>query len=446
MRTLLLTDRDGRLLTIKELSLYWLAIAFFATLFLPPSMPVINNITIGAIALLCFGYNPVKEKGQLLRSRPAVICMLLFFALELVSAAVSVDQHRAWFVIGVRSSLLIFPLSLGLITVHGVLRRRILLAYVVILLLVSLCCLTDAIHRAWIRHDTQWLYDDSLTLLIGRTSVYMALLVVLAIAGLASLLESGFAAGRAKWAAYGCIGFFLLFHFLLASRISMFYLYTTIVLYVAIRMINGQKPGRKIATLAGVVVLVGASLIVFPKTLNRFRQLQYTHYDYHSRGMESHYNMAVTPDQWNSANFRLAVWACGLALAEKHPVTGVPLGDKQARLMEEYKARDFMFAYTRHRNLHSTWLDVLVNTGIPGLAIFLLGYLVFPVLTAIKNKDWLSLVMVGAFATAMTTETWIDGSFGTIGLAFWLSLIGAWGKPKPSLPLKPPLLPIVPQV
>jgi O-antigen ligase len=163
--------------------------------------------------------------------------------------------------------------------------------------------------------------------------------------------------------------------------------------------------------------------------MNRMRQLEYLHFDYHSRGMESHYNMPVDSTQWNGANFRLAVWNCGWSVARRHLATGVPLGDKQAALMEEYRSRDFMFAYNKHRNLHSTWLDVLVNTGIVGGIVFLLGFLVMPAWAAIRTADWLALLIVGAFAMALSTESWIDGSFGTVLLAFWLSLVSAWQTP-----------------
>jgi O-antigen ligase len=426
---MLLTDPVGKFFIVREKALYWLSAAFFATLFAPPSMPVINDTVIWAMAALCVLYNPLREKWRLLRVRPAVVCMLLFFVLEVVSAAASADQARGWATLAKRASLFVFPLTIGLITIGRDLKDRILLAYSVLIVTAAGCCLADAVHRTFVRHDSQWLYDDSLTMLIGRTSVYMALLVVLAIFSLGGLLGNGFLTGRWRWTAYGGIGLLLFFHYLLASRTSMFFLYGTIVVYGVYYVFKDPRPGRKVVIISGMVILVLGSLCLFPKTLSRFRQLQYTSYDFHSRAIESHYNMKVTPDQWNGANFRLAVWSCGWAMARRHPITGVPLGDKQARLMDEYKARDFMFAYDRHRNLHSTWLDVLVNTGIPGLAIFLLAYLILPISTAIKNHDWLGLAVVGTFASAMITETWIDGSFGTILLAFWISLVCAWGAP-----------------
>lgn len=427
----------GGLLTMNEAFLYWLTAGFIAALFLPPDIPIVSNILVAAMVIVCMMANTPGEKSRLMRRRGAILFMLGFFILQLISAAISADRARAWSVIAMRSPLLIFPLVFGGIYIRRQLKDLVLLAYSLVIFVISLCCLIDAVHRTWVLHDTQWLYDDSLTKLIGRTAVYMALVVSLAIFSLVHLVESRVIAGRGKLLAYAAISFMLVFHFLLASRTSMFFLYGSLFAYACWRVTRGAgsrrtRIGRALTIAGGGLVVAIVLFCLFPKTLNRFRQLEYLHYDYHNRGMESHYNMPVTPDQWNSANFRLAVWNCGLDIARHHLLTGVPLGDKQAIYRAEYKSRGFMFALKRNRNLHNTWLDVLVNTGIPGLLFFLLGYLVLPLGTAMRNRDWLGLFVVGAFGTAIATETWIDSSFGSILLGYWLSLVIAWQPPEPA--------------
>ncbi|PWT76920.1 MAG: hypothetical protein C5B59_05300 [Bacteroidetes bacterium] len=414
----------NEMLVPKEKFLFWLTVAFFATLFLPPEMPVINNILIGAIFTVCLVFNPPAEKWLFLRNRRAVLFMLLFFILQLISAATSADHARAWSILAMRSPLLIFPLALGGIYVNSRIKSRMLFAYAVIVLVVSVCCGADAVRRSWVHHDMQWLYDDSLTKAIGRSSVYMAQIVVIAIFCFVWLLHKGIIKGRTRLlAGFGTI-FLVLFHFLLASRTSLFVLYIAAIGYVFHLMTRGF---RSAMWLIGSGLLVSITLFfTFPKTMNRMRQLEYLHFDYQSRGLESHYNMAVDSSQWNGANFRLAAWSCGWRVARQHLLAGVPLGDKQTILRQEYKARDFMFAYVRNRNLHNTWLDVLVNTGIAGSAIFLLAYLVLPVWITIRQGDWLGLAIVGAFAAALSTENWIDSSFGSVLLGFWLSLVSAW--------------------
>src|SRR5215470_17092067 len=116
----------------KEKLLYALTVGFFASLFLPPEMPVVNNLFIVGIGILCF----FLERDRLLRHRPAILFMLLFFILQGVSAAVSANHARAGSILAMRSPLLLFPLALGGMFIRRPLKIRILLAYAVIVVIV----------------------------------------------------------------------------------------------------------------------------------------------------------------------------------------------------------------------------------------------------------------------------------------------------------------------
>ena len=168
-------------------------------------------------------------------------------------------------------------------------------------------------------------------------------------------------------------------------------------------------------------LLIAAALLMkfFPKTLNRFRELEYTGYVYNSQATESHYNGQLTAEQWNGANIRLAVWKCGWDLAREHLLLGVPLGDKEDKLMEVYRERQFEFALRSRRNMHSTYLDILCTFGIIGLVVFLAGWLLFPLLTCLRNGDLLGPFILG-FAVSMMTETYFDRSIGCLLAAFFL--------------------------
>jgi hypothetical protein len=85
MRSLVLADPRGMTFSRNEKILYFLITAFFISLFLP-GMPVINNIFTGAILLHSFFYNTFAAKKQLLRQRKAILFMLLFFLLHIISA------------------------------------------------------------------------------------------------------------------------------------------------------------------------------------------------------------------------------------------------------------------------------------------------------------------------------------------------------------------------
>jgi len=430
--------------TLKENLLLAGITAFCISLFLM-DIPIVGNILIAAIFIHCFFFNNVKTRLACLRDRPMLLFLLLFYAMQILSAVLSANHHEALKLLVRRCPLAVFPLSIGTIYIRPRLYRRILLSYAAVTTLAALVLLTASLFRVWRTGDPQWLYDDSLTRWIDRPSTYMAWMVTIALFCYVTVLRGMTLRPKQRIAIYIAMAFLFIFHYLLASRSSIIFLYTT-TLILAIYYVgrvrqsrpytresgpNTPEPGlriRRSLALAGILTLLVAItgiLFLFPKTLNRFRELQYTEYDFRSQGIESHYNMPVTSDQWNGVNIRLAIWNCGLDLARRHWLTGVPLGDKEQTLQTEYQTRNFTFAYKHKRNLHNTYLDVLVNTGIPGLLVFVLACAILPLLRAIKQKSIFAIGVTAAIAMAIFTENWLDQSQGCILLGFWLSFIPA---------------------
>ncbi|HWK02905.1 MAG TPA: O-antigen ligase family protein [Puia sp.] len=424
MRSILLLDPVGKAFTIKEKILYFGVGAFFIS-FLLPDMPVINNIVTGAIILNCFLYNSFAEKKQLLWQRKEIFFMILFYALHIVSAFLSADRQEGMEMLVLRAPLLAFPISIGLIVIREELKDRILLFFSVIITLTALACLIYAFGQYLKFHDAVYLYDDSLTDLTRKQSIYFALLVNLTLFCYAYLLLKPTFRFYYKGVVYLAIAFLLVFHFMLASRIAIITLYSSLLLFAVFHFMQRKAFFKGAILIIGV--LAGSFLLVrlFPKTLNRFKELTYTEYQFSHHGVESHYNMKVTADQWNGANLRLALWKCGWELSLRHWALGVPLGDKQVKLMEIYKEKHFDIAFQSRRNVHNNYLDVLYCFGVFGFTVFLLGYFVLPLIEAFKDRDILGAVIIGAFAAALITETYMDRSIGCLLLAFFLSFISS---------------------
>jgi O-antigen ligase len=172
-------------------------------------------------------------------------------------------------------------------------------------------------------------------------------------------------------------------------------------------------------------LLIGGFLVIkfFPKTINRFKELTYTKFDYRQTGPESHYNMAVDTGQWNGANTRLAVWQCGWELFRQHPFFGIPIGDKKEKLMEIYKKKDFQFAIHTQKNLHNNYLDILVSLGIIGLILFLVSWIILPIRLAWQYRDGLAVLIILTFAIAMITENYFDRSLGGMLFGFFIPFL-----------------------
>ncbi len=429
MKSLILYDTIGKAFTRKEKILCLLISIFFITLYLPNSMPVINNGCIGLIFVYSFFYNSISEKITLLKQRKAIVLIILFYLLHLLSAFFSVNKNEAIAMLGLRIPLLMFPIAIGLIYVRQELKERILLVYSFTVTIAAAVCFIAALNVFYKTGRSAFLYDDSLTEAIGKQSIYFALMVNLAIFSYVYLLVKNSAAIFYKATVYLSIFFLLIIHFLLASRIAIITLYASLLFFAFFYFIKRRKFLEGATLIMGL--LVGSFLLVktFPKTLNRFKELLYTDYQYNNHGVESHYDMEVKADQWNGANIRLAVWNCGWQLARQNLFFGAQLGDKKDKLMEIYKQKQFDFALATKRNTHNNYLDILCTFGIIGLAFFLLGYFILPIIECYNSKDILGIFIILALALSFISETYFDRSFGCVLTGFFLSFVISYKRP-----------------
>lgn len=410
-------------LRYNDTILYLLTALFIATLYFPFS-PVVNNV---AIALLCsyclFLYNSFSEKRQLLRQRKAILWMLLFFLLHVGSFFLSSDHEEATTILRIRSPLLLFPLSLGTISVSYQLRKKVYRFFAIITTLAAVVCLVYAIVQYRKTDDVGVLYNDSLTEAIKMQSIYFAMLVNLTIFCFAWLLYQKDTSKRFRTIAWISIVFLLVIHFMLASRIAIIILYTSLLLFSFYNIIKKKRLVESITLVLGLLIGVFMLVKFFPKTINRFRELNYREYNYNSQAPESHYNGILTKEQWNGANIRLAAWSCAWELFKESPLTGWSIGDKQPELERVYRSRNFTFGYTTKRNTHNNYLDVLITFGIIGLIIYLLGYAVLPFAGCILRKDLdiTGMFIIAAFTVSLLTENYMDRSLGSVLLAFFIS-------------------------
>ena len=425
MRSILLLDPAARIFSLRERLLYFGIAAFFISLFLP-DMPVVNNIIIGGLFLVSLIYNPFAEKVQLLRQRKEIVLMILFFVWHIVSGIVSHNHKEALVMLTLRLPLLVFPLSIGLLYIRAELKDRILLAFIIIITATCIVCMAYSIGQYRQFHDAGYLYNDSLTSVIKVQSIYFALIVNLALFSYFYLLRKGSFAIEYIGLAYLSIAFLLVFHFMLASRIAIISLYSVFLFFGILYIVRRKRYLEGISLIMSLII--GAILLfkLFPKTLNRFDELNYSSYNFNSHGRESHYNMNLTPEQWNGANIRLAVWKCAEQLAREYWLLGAQLGDKQDRLMDVYRSKEFDFAIQTKRNTHSNYIDVFITFGVVAFTIFIFGYVIIPIRKAVRTNDLLGGLIIGFLAISMITETYMDRSMGCLLLGFFLSFISAW--------------------
>ncbi len=426
LNVLLLKDPAAVSFSKKEKILYYLLAIFFLSLY-APVITWVYNAGMWMFVAYCLVFNSVQEKKVIFKERKLLLAIILFFLFSCISAALSVNKAEGLAIIGYRLNLLAVPLSLGTICISQKLKQRIINAFAFATTAGVLFCLLWSIFQALKYNDFSLLYNDNLSFIINFQSVYLAMLVNLAVFSYVYLLVKNDTLVN-KLLLVPAFFILLIVNFLLASRISIVLLYGSILVFVVFYIIRGKKILEGVTLVMGL--LLGCFLLIkfFPKTINRFSELTYTKFDFKSEGKESHFNMAVTSDQWNGANIRLAVWECTWALIEKHPVTGVGLGDKMDRLKEQYARQGFTFGYKTNRSVHNNYLDIWLSMGLLGLIVFLTGFFILPVINCLKLKDWYGLTIIFVLMIALFTETYTDRMIGNTMLAFFISFITAYKK------------------
>lgn len=407
-------------MTKKEKILFILVLFFLTTLFLP-WLKMVNVFAASILCLYAFFFNSWKEKRQVFKKRKYLLWMFIFFVMVVISVLLSSNFQRGLRYLDPRLPLIYFPLTVGLLELRKEFKEKLLLAFACLTCLMVLLCLCWGIHRSDFFKKPEFLYNDSLTEILDQQSIYISLLVNLAI--YIFTYHIIFKKNRLKGLMILAVIFLFIMSYLLASRNLMLVLYATTIGFSFYYVVKRKKYLEGVTLLIGL--FLGGFLIFkfFPKTINRYRELAYTQFDYQSMGKESHYNMEVTKDQWNGANFRMAAWRCGWELFLSSPIKGVDIGDKKDVLMDKYREKNFQFALQTQKNVHNNYLDILYSMGIIGLVLFLLGWIIFPLVYANQHKDWLSILVILTFAFAWVTEIYFDRSLGGMLTGFFIPFL-----------------------
>jgi O-antigen ligase len=393
----------------KEKILLSLILLFFLTLFFP-KLTLLTIIAAAAVVGYSLLFSSVKAKWTMLKERRYLQGMLLFFAWIVTSVLLSENFNKGLSFLDPRLALFYFPLCVGTLELRKNFRNKVLLGVAVLTTVMMLVCLGYGLHRSHFFQQPEFIYNDALTEVLGQQSIYIALLVNLAIYIFAYFIL--FQTSMHKGWMLLAVVFLFGMSYLLASRIMMGVLFTVTIGFCLYYIFNRRKYLEGATLLLGLLIAGFLIFKFFPNTLNRFKELAYTDYNYQSLGKESHYNMQLDSTQWNGANFRRAAWACGWELFKQNPLIGVDIGDKKVELFKVYAQKQFQFAIQTNKNVHNNYLDVLYSMGLVGLLLFIAGWIVLPLATALKYQDGLAVLAILTFAAAWVTEIYFDRNLG----------------------------------
>ena len=427
LKTILLRDFSAQVLTSKEKILYFLLLFFFFALYMP-GISWLYNVAMWLFFVYSFFFNTLTEKWALLKRRKEIILMLSFFLLNLISALLSSNQKEGIAFAGFRIGLLVIPFAIGTLYIKPILKDRIIFAFAV----ATACAATGSIIWALFQsvkyHDASLLYNDNLSVILNLQSIYFAMMINLAIFSFVYLLVKKSGLINKSLLAPALLILFVV-HFLLASRIGIIILYSAIFIFATQHIIRNRKILEGVTLIMGLLLGIFLLLKFFPKTINRFKELTYTKFDFKSEGKESHFNVALTADQWNGANVRMAVWQCAWAVTKNNLLFGTGIGDKMDVLRKEYAKNQFTVGVKTNRNVHNNYLDVWMSLGLVGFIIFLIGFFILPVFRCLQTNDWYGIAIIAAFMLALFSESYMDRTMGNTLLGFFLAFISSYKKP-----------------
>ena len=427
MRTLLLQDINAVDLIKKERTLYFVLLLFFFSLY-TPGITWFYNVCMYVFFIYSFFYNSLSEKWILLKQRKEIIIILCFFFLNLISALLSKNIQEGVGMLGLRVSLAFIPFAIGSIYIKKILKDRIIFGFAVATATAAAGILIYGIWRAANNNDISLLYNDNLSGIINLQSIYYAMLVNIAIFSFVYLwMINSFLINKSLIVFILFILFIV--QFLLASRIAIIILYSSTLIFAIFHIFRKKLILEGLTLLMGLLIGIFMLVNFFPKTINRFKELTITQFDFKSMAKESHFNMDLKSDQWNGANQRLALWECGWEVIKKNLIFGTTLGDKKEELQKEYARKEFYFAINAGRNLHNNYLETWASMGIIGLILLLSGFIILPFYYCVKTNDWFGLMVVLCFIISMISETYMDRTVGNTLIAFFISFITCYKKP-----------------
>lgn len=221
---------------------------------------------------------------------------------------------------------------------------------------------------------------------------------------------------KRKWVYLTVLLFLTLFIFLLTAKmaIASLFLFGNIAFFILAKNNLGKK--YAIFIIAGCNIVAITALLSLPYTRERFKLL-FT-YD----------EVAYA----NSVNSRSEIWKASTEVAKQHLLFGTGSGDAEKALTDTYARNGFEKGVAEAYNTHNQYLQILVETGMVGLLLFM-GFLGFCLRAAILDKNYLYLTFLLLFMVNIFTESMLKTQSGVVFFVFFNSLLGLGFKAKTAI-------------
>lgn len=204
------------------------------------------------------------------------------------------------------------------------------------------------------------------------------------------------------------LGVFAAMLWLLAARMSLFGLFTALLLMSYWKVASLKKVALVAVVLIAVLL---AGIFLSPSLKQRTSQL-----------FTSGFAMP-TDEDFNDTNVRLAIYSCALNLLKENWYSGYQPGDVYRHLNECYNTSyDSDKLREKNFNTHNEYLNMWLGCGIAGIILFLM-IIFLPFKMALNADEKLYVLFLVLFAVSCLTENVLSRQHGVVFYAIFNSVL-----------------------
>ncbi len=338
-----------------------------------------------------------------------------FYLLFLFGYLISENKQEALVDLRVKLYLLLIPIFwAAAISFTKKEIQKILLCFVISCILFAIFALAVAGYHFFVTGENKFYYIDLVSFTFLHPS-YIGMFEAFAFIIISIDLIKGWSqfSNKRKWAYLSVLLFLTLFIFLLTAKmaIASLFIFGNIAFFILAKNNLGRKYALLIILSCNIIALT--ALLSLPYTRERFKLL-FT-YD----------EVAYA----NSVNSRSEIWKASIEVANQALLFGTGSGDAEKELTDAYSRNGFEKGVAEAYNTHNQYLQVLVETGIIGLILFI-AFFGFCIRAALIDKNYLYLSFHLLFMVNIFTESMLKTQSGVVFFVFFNTLLGLGFRPK----------------